>query len=81
MLSFTITSPATRGAVFTSREAAIEFVPEALEVERILRDYERTKEPSILWDELSALGYERNEIQMIAANPSKRLRTAYLVAE
>ncbi|MBI5128948.1 MAG: hypothetical protein HZA66_05870 [Rhodopseudomonas palustris] len=79
MRTFSITSPATRGAVFTSRKAAIEFVPEALEVERIIRDYERTREPSILWDELTNLGYERSEIEAIAANPRKRLRTTYLV--
>lgn len=73
-----ITMPELPGAIFNSHAALREFCHQALEIERIISEYERYRDEFALAVDLEPYGFNAAEIAEIVARPSERPRIMYV---
>lgn len=67
-----ITADEIPGASFDSREALLEYASHAIAVEKFCAAYQAGGDEFSLWRGLSALGFTREQIRCVIANPAQR---------
>lgn len=76
-MTFCITSPALPGVKFFSREAALEYCSDALEIEHIRQTFEADRDALAFTIDMRAFGFDDDEIEAAIANPSARPAVGY----
>lgn len=72
-----ITSPALPGVTFFSRQAALDYCLDALEIERARRTFEKDRDALAFTIAMQAFGFDDAEIETAIANPSARPAAGY----
>jgi hypothetical protein len=78
ILTSAMTSPEVPGAHFDIPNINPADVREALAIESAIAAFEQDGDDCILFEDLSALGFEPGEIRAIIANPAVRPATLYM---
>jgi hypothetical protein len=75
---FSITSPELPTATFFSRDALLRHAGERLRYESIVQQYAKDRDECALWDDLTKLGHDADDIRWHIDHPGQRIDMGYL---